>query len=49
MVGLGLGTAIDFRPLTESSMEFPTLSRLYVLNLNTGAATLVGSGAFTRK
>jgi len=39
--------AIDFRPANGKLYGITNLSRLYVINPNTGAATLVGSGAFT--
>src|SRR5687768_3848258 len=38
--------AIDFRPLTGQLYGLGSSSRLYVINLATGAATQVGSGTF---
>jgi 3D (Asp-Asp-Asp) domain-containing protein len=38
---------IDFRPATGELYALGSFSRLYKINVNTGAATLVGSGAFT--
>ncbi len=49
--GLGTGETIlgiDFRPATGELFALGSLSRLYTINLTTGAATQVGSnGAFT--
>lgn len=38
---------IDFRPATGQLYGVSSGSRLYIINTNTGAATPVGSGAFT--
>lgn len=38
---------IDFRPATGQLYAVSNGSRLYIINTNTGAATPVGSGAFT--
>ncbi|HZS06001.1 MAG TPA: DUF4394 domain-containing protein [Blastocatellia bacterium] len=38
---------IDFRPRTGQLFALGSTSRLYTINLATGAATLVGTGAFT--
>lgn len=39
--------AIDFRPATGQLYGLGSSSRIYAINLNTGAATAIGSGAFT--
>lgn len=39
--------AIDFRPSTGDLYALGSSSRLYAINRNTGAATVVGAGAFT--
>lgn len=50
ITGLQIGETVlgmDFRPNTGQLFAVGSTSRLYILNLQTGAATAVGSGAFT--
>ncbi len=39
--------AIDFRPATGQLYGLGSTSRIYVINLNSGAATMIGAGPFT--
>jgi hypothetical protein len=39
--------AIDFRPATGQLYGLGNTSRLYIININTGAATALGTGSFT--